>query len=216
MTADQLVVRQWRADDVPLLQTAVLESLDHLRPWMPWVAKEPLSLVERTSLVEGWWRLWDAGDRMCGMFVGDLVVGGCGLHQRIGPGGQAANVAARIAEHGMEARFVGKRADDAAGRLLEDELRGRGVDLAGPVVEGRNGVVVSLERFTRILSIDPRNLLVVVQPGVITGTLQDAVEGVGLFECGAAAECPADFARMRHDVGVLIDADDRKSLPGEQ
>ena len=63
---------------------------------------------------------------------------------RIGPGGQAANVAAWIAELGAEARFVGKRADDAAGRLLEDELRGRGVDLAGPVVEGRNGVVVSL------------------------------------------------------------------------
>ena len=99
-TADQLVVRQWRADDVPLLQTAVLESLDHLRPWMPWVAKEPLSLVERTSLVEGWWRLWDAGDRMCGMFVGDLVVGGCGLHQRIGPGGQEIGYWVRVGHTG--------------------------------------------------------------------------------------------------------------------
>ena len=63
---------------------------------------------------------------------------------RVGAGGQAANVAAWVAELGGEARFVGKRADDAAGRLVAEELRSRGVDLAGPVVEGRNGVVVSL------------------------------------------------------------------------
>jgi ribokinase len=63
---------------------------------------------------------------------------------RVGAGGQAANVAAWVTELGEEARFVGKRAGDAAGRLVEEELRARGVDLVGPVVEGRNGVVVSL------------------------------------------------------------------------
>jgi ribokinase len=63
---------------------------------------------------------------------------------RVGAGGQAANVAAWVTALGEEARFVGKRAGDAAGRLVEDELRSRGVDLVGPVVEGRNGVVVAL------------------------------------------------------------------------
>jgi ribokinase len=63
---------------------------------------------------------------------------------RAGPGGQAANVAAWAAELGAEARFVGKRADDAAGRLVDEELRARGVEVAGPVVGGRNGIVVSL------------------------------------------------------------------------
>ena len=63
---------------------------------------------------------------------------------RIGAGGQAANVAAWVTELGEEARFVGKRGGDAAGRLVEEELRSRGVELVGPVVEGRNGVVVSL------------------------------------------------------------------------
>jgi sugar/nucleoside kinase (ribokinase family) len=63
---------------------------------------------------------------------------------RVGAGGQAANVAAWAASLGADARFVGKRAADAAGRLVEDELRSRGVELAGPVVEGRNGVVVSI------------------------------------------------------------------------
>jgi sugar/nucleoside kinase (ribokinase family) len=63
---------------------------------------------------------------------------------RIGAGGQAANVAAWVAALGEDARFVGKRAGDAAGRLVEHELRSRGVELVGPVVEGRNGVVVAL------------------------------------------------------------------------
>src|SRR5437868_2245457 len=61
-----------------------------------------------------------------------------------GAGGQAANVAAWAAELGAESRFIGKRGDDAAGRLVDEQLRGRGVDLVGPVVSGRNGVVVSL------------------------------------------------------------------------
>jgi sugar/nucleoside kinase (ribokinase family) len=63
---------------------------------------------------------------------------------RVGAGGQAANVAAWAASLGADARFVGKRAADPAGRLVEDELRARGVELVGPVVEGRNGVVVSI------------------------------------------------------------------------
>ncbi|MFN2628484.1 MAG: carbohydrate kinase family protein [Gaiellaceae bacterium] len=61
-----------------------------------------------------------------------------------GAGGQAANVAAWAASLGASARFVGKRASDAAGQLVDGQLRGRGVELVGPVVEGRNGVVVSL------------------------------------------------------------------------
>jgi sugar/nucleoside kinase (ribokinase family) len=59
-------------------------------------------------------------------------------------GGQAANVAAWAAELGAEARFVGKRADDAAGAMVAAQVAQRGVELAGPLVQGRTGVVVSL------------------------------------------------------------------------
>jgi len=61
-----------------------------------------------------------------------------------GPGGQAANVAAWAASLGAESRFVGKRGDDDAGRLVASGLAARGVAVVGPVVAGRNGVVVSL------------------------------------------------------------------------
>jgi sugar/nucleoside kinase (ribokinase family) len=70
--------------------------------------------------------------------------GEAGAVTRVGAGGQAANVAAWASELGAEARFVGKRANDAAGRLVADEVEGRGVELLGPVVDGGTGVVVSL------------------------------------------------------------------------
>ena len=63
---------------------------------------------------------------------------------KLGPGGQAANVAAWIAELGGEAGFVGKTADDEAGRTARAALERYGVDVRGPVVAGRTGTVVSL------------------------------------------------------------------------
>jgi sugar/nucleoside kinase (ribokinase family) len=62
---------------------------------------------------------------------------------RTGAGGQAANVAAWARELGADARFVGKRGNDAAGELVTRELLARGVEVVGPAV-GRTGVVVSL------------------------------------------------------------------------
>jgi sugar/nucleoside kinase (ribokinase family) len=59
-------------------------------------------------------------------------------------GGQGANVAAWAAVLGADARWLGKRASDGAGRFAADELERRGVELLGPVTAEGNGVVVSL------------------------------------------------------------------------
>ncbi len=59
-------------------------------------------------------------------------------------GGQGANVAAWAAMLGAEARWLGKRGADGAGRLAADGLGRRGVELAGPLVPTGSGVVVSL------------------------------------------------------------------------
>ena len=59
--------------------------------------------------------------------------------------------------------------------------RGAGTGYTGGAVPVHGGVVLSLERLDRILEIDEENLLAVVQPGVITGVLQAAVEARGLF-----------------------------------
>lgn len=100
LPAADLVVRRYDVADAPLLQTAVIESLDHLRPWMPWVAHEPLTLAQRTEMIAGWQPLWDSGDKMCGMFARGEVVGGCGLHRRIGPGGLEIGYWVRVGRTG--------------------------------------------------------------------------------------------------------------------
>jgi glycolate oxidase len=60
-------------------------------------------------------------------------------------------------------------------------VRGGGTGYTGGSVPIRGGVVLSLERLNQILEIDQLNLLARVQPNVITGDFQDAVEQVGLF-----------------------------------
>ncbi len=59
--------------------------------------------------------------------------------------------------------------------------RGAGTGYTGGAVPLQGGVVLSLERLNRILEIDEENLLAVVEPAVITGDLQSAVEARGLF-----------------------------------
>jgi glycolate oxidase len=60
-------------------------------------------------------------------------------------------------------------------------VRGAGTGYTGGAVPVAGGVVISMERFTRILEIDPLNLVAVVEPQVITGVLQREVEARGLF-----------------------------------
>ena len=59
--------------------------------------------------------------------------------------------------------------------------RGGGTGYTGGSVPVRGGVVISLERMSRILEIDEDNLVAIVEPNVITGDLQAAVEKLGLF-----------------------------------
>jgi ribosomal-protein-serine acetyltransferase len=83
-----LLVRRWLEDDADALERAVTESIEHLRPWMPWVEQEPLTPEARRELVLGWERDWrSGGDVVLGIFRDGEIAGGIGIHRRIGPGG---------------------------------------------------------------------------------------------------------------------------------
>lgn len=62
---------------------------------------------------------------------------------RVGPGGQAANVAAWVATLGEQARFIGQTGADDAGDLARTKLATYGVEICGPV-GGGNGTICSL------------------------------------------------------------------------
>ncbi len=59
--------------------------------------------------------------------------------------------------------------------------RGAGYGLSGGSVPVCGGIVLSTEKMNRILEIDKENLMVTVEPGVITGDIHRAVEAEGLF-----------------------------------
>ena len=59
--------------------------------------------------------------------------------------------------------------------------RGGGSGLAGGALPVRGGVVLSLERMNRIVSIDERNGQVTTEAGVVTETLQNTLRERGLF-----------------------------------
>jgi glycolate oxidase len=60
-------------------------------------------------------------------------------------------------------------------------VRGAGTGYTGGAVPTRGGVVLSMERLNRIIEIDEVNLVAVVEPNVINGDFQRAVERLGLF-----------------------------------
>ncbi len=88
LDAPPVTLRSYRGDELPSLGDAVRASLDHLRPWMPWASVEPIELglsdYLRQSVVafrEGddfGYAIWDDSS--------SLIVGGAGLHPRLGPG----------------------------------------------------------------------------------------------------------------------------------
>jgi RimJ/RimL family protein N-acetyltransferase len=83
-----LVLRRWLPDDAEALGRAVAESADHLRPWMGWIAEEPVPLELRRARLLEWERDWArGGDMIVGAFLDGRIAGGGGLHQRIGEGG---------------------------------------------------------------------------------------------------------------------------------
>jgi len=59
--------------------------------------------------------------------------------------------------------------------------RGGGTGLSGGALPIEKGVVISMERFNKILHIDELNLQATVEPGVITEVFQNAVKEKGLF-----------------------------------
>jgi sugar/nucleoside kinase (ribokinase family) len=63
---------------------------------------------------------------------------------RLEAGGQAANVAAWAASCGAAARLVTRRSADPAGRMAEERVRARGVEVVGPTGPEPAGIIVAL------------------------------------------------------------------------
>lgn len=84
---ERLVIRCWEPRDAPILKEAIDQSLDHLRPWMPWAHAEPTALEEKIELLRRFRGEFDLGTNFVyGILARDeaSVLGGTGLHPRVG------------------------------------------------------------------------------------------------------------------------------------
>jgi len=62
--------------------------------------------------------------------------------------------------------------------------RGAGSGLSGGAVPIHGGIVLLCDRMNRILEIDRKNMMAVVEPGVVTNEINEAVKQYGLFYAG--------------------------------
>jgi RimJ/RimL family protein N-acetyltransferase len=83
---ERLVLRCYEPGDASKLHEAITRSLDHLRPWLPWVQHEPKSAEARVDLIRMFRGQFDLGmDYAFGIDkMETAVIGSTGLHTRIG------------------------------------------------------------------------------------------------------------------------------------
>ena len=83
IVVNELTIRPYASDDARELMEAVTESVEHLRPWMPWIQFEPQDIHDKRKLIKSFSEEWElrTGFTM-GIFIGDRLVGGTGFHVR--------------------------------------------------------------------------------------------------------------------------------------
>lgn len=107
------VLRRYELDDVDRVYAAVEESRDHLRPHMPWADE---SRHEFEAFVLDAIGQWDrGGDRNYAIVdaAHGTYLGGCGLHDRVGPGGREIG-------YWLRAGATGRGIVTAAARAITD------------------------------------------------------------------------------------------------
>ena len=86
----RLLLRCWNPEDARLLVPAIAESLDHLRPWMPWAEQEPESVEAKCDRLRKFRSDFDRDESFAyGIFTPGVaqLLGSIGLHARVGVGG---------------------------------------------------------------------------------------------------------------------------------
>lgn len=114
LTDGNVTLRRWRTADAEVMHSLITANIDHLRPSMPWIANEPLTLDQRRSLLTEWDASFDSHQDFAYVLLdGSEAAGSAGLHTRQGTG---------VLEIGywVTASLTGRGLATAAARLLAD------------------------------------------------------------------------------------------------
>lgn len=116
----EVVLRRYSPDDAPALAQAAAASIDELAPWMPWATPEGVTAEAMAAFIaETTGRAAEGTEAVYGLFdlVDDRCLGGCGLHDRLSPGGIELGywLATEATGRGLMTRVVGTLTELALG-----------------------------------------------------------------------------------------------------
>jgi RimJ/RimL family protein N-acetyltransferase len=122
LSSGPVELRRWRAADADLCLRLVTESLEHLRPWMPWAASG-YDRTDAATYVQSCEDDWQAGTAFQYLIlVHGEPAGSSGLMARIDPGGLEIG-------YWVNPAFTGRGvATSAAGALTAAALALPGID----------------------------------------------------------------------------------------
>lgn len=159
ITTERLVIRCFERADVGGMHQTVLDNADALRPWMPWIEHEPMTLEQRAALVRGFRARFDLGeDFVYGIFSPEdgRILGGCGLHPRVSP-------------HGLEIGYW----------IVHDRW---GEGLATEAVAALTRVAIDRMEADRVeIRVSPRNARSIAVPRKLGYVEEGTLHGVGPY-----------------------------------
>ena len=146
IVGERVVVRRYAPHDAAALVRSETESLEHLRPWMPWIRHEPQTVEQRVEMIETWTKEWDEATNFVYTMVDPAdesrIIGGTGLHLRNGPDEIEIGYWVHI-DH------VGRGVATESARLLTT---------AGLALDGKEAVLICHDRANRASGAVPRKL----------------------------------------------------------
>lgn len=147
----QVRLRRSREDDLDAVFQAVTESLDHLRPWMPWAANHTRqTAAEFLARSDRDWA--DGNEYNYAILTDGVMAGSCGLMAGIGPGGLEIGywVHQAYTRRGL--------ATSASAALVEQAFRLPGVDRVEIVHDELNVASAGVPRKLGFTQVDRRPL----------------------------------------------------------
>ena len=160
--AGEVTLRRWRETDAAALYQVVQESIEHLRPWMPWVANgyPPAAAAEFLAQTRD---EWDSGVAYnYAIFVQGRLAGAASLMARIGPGGLEIG-------YWLHPAYVGRGAATRTASLLAAEafrVGVRRVEIVTDVANFRSAAIPRRLGFKEVERRSPQEPLTPGEDGV--------------------------------------------------
>ena len=143
------LLRRMTVEDAAAVSAAATESLEHLRPWMPWATPEGVSMeAQQLRMSSARWSWGPDGDYEYGIFLDDgRLVGVVGMHRRVGPGALEVGYWVHVAHLRRGIATTAARAATETGFTLRGvrrmEIHCDAANVASAAVPARLGYVLA-------------------------------------------------------------------------